>query len=136
VAPAEAGLPPDDLSIPGAAVLWRRVPPHHFVPDAGGTIRPSSAAFENDPDGDPMSTVLATPGRDPFPVLLGNDSWALVAIPVTLVRELGWVLSRQPTQDEPDHVVVFGNKTLGRRRRVARACTWVIAPPSMRSPEL
>lgn len=136
MAPAEAGLPPDDLSIPGEAVLWRRVPPYHFVADASGAIRPSSAAFEDDPDGDPMSTVLATPERDPFPVLLGNDSWALAAIPVALIRALGWVVSRQPTQDESDHVVVIGNKSHARRRRVARECTWVIPPPPMRGLEL
>lgn len=83
-----------------------------------------------------MSVVLATPARDPFPVLLGNDNWALAAIPVALIRELGWVLSRQPTPTEGDHVVVIGNKTHSKRRRVARECLWVIAPPSMRGPEL
>lgn len=129
--PAEAGLPPDDLSIAGDAVLWRRVPDHHFV-QKDGTIRPSSAAFDDDPDGDPMSTVLARPGRDPFPVLLGNDHWALAGVAVALVRELGWVVRRQPTPEEPDHVVVIGNKTHGRRKRVARECSWAIPPPSMR----
>lgn len=130
--PAEAGLPPDDLTIPGDAVLWRRVPDLHFVGQADGTIRPSSAAFDDDPDGDPMSTVLARPGRDPFPVLLGNDRWALAGVAVALVRELGWAVERRPTPEEPDHVVVIGNKTHGKRKRVARECSWVIPPPSVR----
>lgn len=130
--PAEAGLPPDDLSIPADAVLWRRVPVQHFVQEADGTIRPSSAAFDDDPDGDPMSTVLARPDRDPFPVLLGNDAWALAGVSVALVRELGWGVERRPTLEEPDHVVVIGNKTHSKRKRVARACSWVIPPPSMR----
>ena len=130
--PAEAGPPPDDASISNEAMLWRRVPDYHFVPDASGGIRPSSAAFEDDPDGDPMSTVLASPGRDPYAVLLGNDGWGLVAIPVSLVRELGWGVERRPVPDEADHVVVIGAKKKSKCRQVARACTWVIPPPTMR----
>lgn len=130
--PAEADLPPDDLSIPSEAVLWRRVPDYHFVPAADGTLRPSSAAFDDDPDSDPMSTILARTGRDPFPVLLGNEGWALAGVPVRLIRELGWVVQRRPISAEPDHVVVIGNKSPGKRRRVARECAWVIPPPSMR----
>jgi hypothetical protein len=132
VPPAEAGLPPDDLSIPSEALLWRRIPDRHFVPAADGGIRPSSAAFEDDPDGDPMSTVLAHTDRDPFPVLLGNEGWGLAAIGVGLVRELGWVVQRRPTPEEPAHVVVIGNKTPGKRKRLARECSWAIPPPSMR----
>ena len=130
--PAEAVSPPDDLTIPDEAVLWRRIPDRHFTLQPDGSIRPSSAAFDDDPDGDPMSTVLARPGRDPFPVLLGNEGWALAAIGVALVRECGWVLERRPVDDEPDHVVVIGNKTHGKRKRVARECSWAIPPPSMR----
>jgi hypothetical protein len=132
VPPGEADLPPDDPSIPNEATLWRRVPDRHFVTDASGSIRPSSAAFDDDPDGDPMSTVLARPDRDPFPVLLGNGGWALAAINVGLIRELGWIVERRPEPEEPDHVVVVGNKTQGQRKRVARECGWAIPPPSMR----
>ena len=131
--PSQAVDPPDDPSISNEALLWRRIPDHHFVPMPDGRIRPSSAAFEDDPNGDPMSTVLAQPGRDPFPVLLGNAGGALAAISVQLIRALGSQVQRKPTTEEVDHVVVIGNKTPGKRKRVARECVWVIPPPSMRS---
>jgi len=133
VPPSQVDAPPDDLSIPDDAVIWRRVPDRHFVAIPEGQIRPSSAAFDDDPDGDSMSAVLATPGRDPYPVLLGNEGWGLVAIEVRLVRELGWSIEKTPEPDEPDHVHVHGNKTKGKTRRVARDCAWVIPPPAMRS---
>jgi hypothetical protein len=48
------------------------------------------------------------------------------------MRELGWGIERRPRADEPDHIVVIGTKTLGKRRRLARECLWVVPPPSMR----
>jgi hypothetical protein len=48
------------------------------------------------------------------------------------MREMGWGIERRPTADEPDHVVVIGTKTQGKRRRLARECLWVVPPPSMR----
>ena len=79
-----------------------------------------------------MSAVLARPGRDPYPVLLGNDGWGLVGIPVSLVAELEWRVERSPEPDEADHVVVIGKKTHGKRKRIARECVWVVPPPPMR----
>jgi hypothetical protein len=56
----------DDPSIPDDAELWRRIPPWHFVDDENlRQIRPSSAAFEDDPDGSPMSVILGGETRDP-----------------------------------------------------------------------
>jgi hypothetical protein len=131
--PSPADDPPDDFSISNEAVLWRRIPHYHFVPMPDGGLRPSSAAFEDDPkDGDPMSTVLARIDRDPFPVLLGNVGWGMVSISVRLIRELGLVVQRRPLPEEPDHVVVIGHKTGGKRKRIVRECLWVIPPPSMR----
>jgi hypothetical protein len=80
-----------------------------------------------------MSAVLARQGRDPFPVLLGHVGWALVGIPVQLIRDLGWWVQRRPVPEEADHVVVIGKKTKGKKRQVANECRWVIPPPSMRS---
>lgn len=52
----------DDPAILNDAQLWRRIPPWHLVNDQNlGTVRPSSAAFDNDPDGRPMS--ILTGGR-------------------------------------------------------------------------
>ena len=55
-------MPPpyvDDLSIKDEDALWRRIPPWHFINDENlKRIRPSSAAFEDDPDGQPMSVFV------------------------------------------------------------------------------
>lgn len=124
--------PPDDASIADDAILWRRVPDRHFVPGPDGRLRPSSAAFDDGGDGDSMSAVLAEAERNPCPVLQGNDGWGLVAIEVRLIRELGWRVERDPVPDEPAHVLVHGDKTKGKMRRVAKECIWVIPPPPMR----
>jgi hypothetical protein len=47
---------PDDPTIAHSEALLRRVPPKHFYLDENlGRLRPSSAAFEDDDDGEPMS---------------------------------------------------------------------------------
>jgi hypothetical protein len=65
----------DDPTISDETELWRRIPPWHFFHDENlGRIRPSSAAFENHPDGSPMSVLLATEGGTPetyWPVMKG-----------------------------------------------------------------
>ena len=60
----------DDESILDDADLWRRIPPWHIVNDNNrGGKRISKAAFEDHPDGSPMSVVLGqevlAAGRDP-----------------------------------------------------------------------
>jgi len=50
----------DDPTIPDDAERWRRIPPWHFFHDENlRQIRPSSAAFEDHPNGSPMSVLLA-----------------------------------------------------------------------------
>ena len=38
--------------------LWRRVPDIHWVEVEPGVFRASSASFQDDPDGSPMSTTI------------------------------------------------------------------------------
>src|SRR5438876_11908353 len=81
----------DDPTIPDEAELWRRIPPWHFVKDENlGQIRPSKAAFDNHPNGSPMSVVLADvvveTGRGPDAVLAGHRGFALAAITAGLAR--------------------------------------------------
>jgi hypothetical protein len=47
---------PDDPTVQDGVNLLRRIPPRHICFDENlGRHRPSSAAFEDDEDGDPMS---------------------------------------------------------------------------------
>lgn len=127
----------DDTSISDAAVLWRRVPPRHFVFDENlGKLRPSKAAFDDHPNGSPMSIVLAdlvvVSGRGPQDILIGHDRFALAAITAGLARSKSQGVAKDPLPEEPAHGVVFGNKTDSVRRTFAKNTTWVIPPPDDR----
>jgi hypothetical protein len=121
----------DDPTIPDDADLWRRIPRWHLVNDESiGQIRPSSAAFEDHPDGSPMSVVLGAESRGAESVLAGYPGFALASIKAGLARECQQGVARDPLPEEPAHAVVFGHKTKSVRKRLAREATWVVAPPS------
>lgn len=124
----------DDLSITDAASLWRRIPPWHFVYDSNlQRWRPSSAAFDNDPDGAPMSVLLeeivVAAGRVAPDCLIGHAGYALAAITAGLARTCQQGVARDATAEEPAHAVVFGPKPKSVQRRLAKRAVWVIAPP-------
>lgn len=126
----------DDPTILDGAELWRRIPPWHFIKDENlGQIRPSKAAFDNHPNGSPMSVVLADvvaeAGRGPDAVLAGHKGFALAAITARLARECQQGIAREPLPDEPAHAMVFGKKTDGVKKRLARGAHWVVPPPDL-----
>ena len=128
----------DDPTISDDAALWRRIPPWHFVFDKNrGRWRAASAAFENHPNGTPMSVLLATlmqrENRGPRQALGGLGDYALASITAGLVRRCEQGVAHEPLPDEPAHGVVFGNKTKSVRRRFAREAEWVIPPPETQS---
>jgi hypothetical protein len=130
---ADAGYT-DDPTIPDQAELFRRIPPCHFVPDQNsGGLRPSSAAFNDHPNGSPMSVVLAdvlaAMGRRPDDVLAGHIGFALAKITAGFARECQQGVAREPLEDEPAHAVVFGRKTKAVMRKLATEAHWVIPPP-------
>ncbi|HVX60815.1 MAG TPA: hypothetical protein VHC19_09440 [Pirellulales bacterium] len=123
----------DDSSIADVAVLWRRIPPWHFVLDENiGRFRPSSAAFENHPNGSPMSVVLAdevaASGRSPQDVLAGHARFALAAFTAGLARQCQQGVMREPLLEEPAHAVVFGEKRKRIRQLLAKSATWEVPP--------
>ena len=121
--------PPDDLTVPNDAVLWRRIPPRHLVDDQNqGGVRPSSAAFEDSPDGSPMSAALASGCGGAQDVLTGHEGFGLVAFSAGFIREQGLRIVRDPQPEEPWHVLIVGNKTRGLRKQLTRNATWVVLP--------
>ena len=123
----------DDSTILDEAELWRRIPPWHFVKDENlGQGRPSKAAFDNHPNGSPMSVVLADmvteSGRDPSTVLTGHEGFALAAITAGLARACEQGVAREPLSDEPAHAVVFGKKTDSVKKKLARGSRWIVPP--------
>ena len=130
---------PDDSSILGATELLRRIPPLHFYFDRNlNRVRPSSAAFEDDGDGDPMSvylsSVLTAEIRESSTVLAGHEGYALASITAGLAREHLQTVHPDPLPEESSHAVVCGDKESGKKnapkRKFALAARWVIAPPA------
>jgi hypothetical protein len=124
----------DDPTIGDNSHLWRNIPPWHIVDDKnrGGKII-SKAAFDDHPDGSPMSVVLGdevlASGRDASSVIAELASgFCLASFTAGLARSLQQGVVRKPLATEPAHAEVFGRKTEGVRRKLARAAVWVIAP--------
>lgn len=126
---------PDDLAIGDEVGLLRRIPKWHFVWDGNdGSIRPSSAAFEDDRDGAPMSvyrTDIITAEDDSVDrVMKGHAGFALVSITAGSVRRKAQTVHPEPLPEEASHAVVCGPKKKGTRRWFVRHCRWVIRPPA------
>lgn len=123
----------DDLTIGNDALLWRNIPHWHLVDDANRGCKPiSSAAFDDPPNGTPMSVVLGdevfASGREPSSLIVSLDGFFLASVPAGLARSINQGVSRQPLLEEPAHAVVFGKKTNSVRKRFAREATWIIGP--------
>lgn len=127
----------DDPTVLDVDPLWRRIPPSHFVFDSNnGAFRPSSAAFDDHPNGSPMSVVLGKEviavSRLPESVLEGHQGFALAEISAGLARSVGQGIVRKPEDYEPAHAEVFGRKTDSIRRKLAKGSLWVIRPDQSR----
>src|SRR5262249_16460084 len=100
-------------------------------------IRPSSAAFDDDPDDGAMSVVLAdvavAVGRSPETVLVGHPGFALAGVHASDARECGQRIVRAPEPDEPAHALVFGPEK-ARKKHFRRTWRWVIPPPETTHP--
>lgn len=71
---------PDDPECADGVELLRRIPGWHVLYDNNrGCVRPSSAAFEDDRDGSPMSVyrrdVIEGEGDDPARVMAGHEGY-------------------------------------------------------------
>jgi hypothetical protein len=112
--------------------IWRRIfpgRPQITYEHDEGRWRPSSAAFE-DSDGpdDPMSALLAREGTVARALAGRWNGWFLAELRAAVFRADEQGIARDPTPDDPNHLLVFGRKTSGRRRRWARSARWVVPP--------
>lgn len=132
----------NDETISDDTQLLRRVPsvPNLNVVWDGNAHawRPSSASFENHPNGSPMSVGLSDTldqlGRPLESMLDGYEgAFSLVAFRAGVARENGQGVARDPTPEEPAHGVVFGEKTKAIRRKLAKSAIWII-PPDLQCP--
>jgi hypothetical protein len=122
---------PDDPGIRDNDQLLRRIPPKHVVPDQNsGLLRLSSAAFEDDKDGAPMSvycrTAIESASSNVDRVMAGHEGYGLVELGAGVFRECDQTVHPDPIPEESAHTVICGEKTHGRRKRFAREAQWVI----------
>ena len=115
----------DDPTIPGDAVVWRRI---HRLHDVPSERRPSSAAFTDSTDGTPMSATLVTAGADPAAYATRWVAHGVVAISVQQLRDLGLGVTKAPTDDDPDHVSIHGEKKKAITGSLAKVAKWVVEP--------
>ena len=127
----------DDPTIYDDNILWRRITKVQCVDDKNrGGKRPSSAAFNNHPNGTPMSVALADvffkeTSNDPNDYIKGHDNVvALTSFTAGFARELGQKIIRTPLPEEPAHAEVPGKKTDSVRKQFAKKAQWIIPPPS------
>ena len=124
---------PDDPAIGDEVGLLRRIPPMHFYYDKRlGRYRPSSAAFEDDSDGYPMSVyridVITSELGTVERVMVGHIGFGLVALEAGLFRSRQKTISPAPLPEESSHAKVCGKKTASRRRWFAKQASWMIPP--------
>jgi hypothetical protein len=81
-----------------------------------------------------MSAVLVRSNRDPAEILTGHDGYAVVLLTAADLAAQGQQIVRDPLPDEPDHVLIVGDKTKIRKRALAEAGKWVIRPAAAYPP--
>lgn len=130
----------DDATIDDEETILRRVPPWQIVWDDNlQTSRPSSAAFDDDSEGDPMSVYLARVldqmGLTAAHTLDGHEAgFAVAALSVGAVRGEQQVVLRDPEPGPPTHTcdpahgLVAGKKATKRRQRIGKTASWAVAP--------
>jgi hypothetical protein len=135
----EAGFT-DDPSIGDETELWRCIPPLQYDFDHNrARWRPSSIAFRDNSNGDPMSAFIAAEcgGVEALQALL--PEYLIVRFTAVLARQqCGQVVARDPEHGPAGHVVIVGNKRQkvdynGKRTMVCQVlayeCEWVVPPP-------
>jgi|GEM_PF-857458 hypothetical protein len=122
--------------------LWRRIMPEQVIYDENlKRNRPSSAAFENCADGDPMSVFWQEfhieNGLTIDHILKGHESFFVASFRAGLARELKQILHHDPLDAsenldaQPAHVLVVGDKPKkGFSKKVAKDSSWVIETPA------
>lgn len=129
----------DDASISADDFLLRRVivEPEIWVAwdPKQQRWRPSSAAFDDDKEGAPMSVALASElarlGRPLESVIEGHDDrfeLALAGVRASEFRARGQIIIRDPTPDEPAHALVIGPKPQSARSKWAKCAEWIVDP--------
>ena len=126
---------PNDPTVSDDVPLLRRIPHWHFYFDTkSGRMRPRSAAFEDDDDGDPMSVyrkdIIDLDKDDVRRVMVGHAGFGLASLTAGQFRSKDQTVFPNPLPEESSHTKICGPKTGSNRRWFAKMATWVIPPPA------
>ena len=121
--------------------LLRRIHPNEVYrsPD-GGSSRPFASSFKSPHRGDPLSVyvqrLLEAAGLDARALLVGHESYRVVGVTMTAVRDLGLDVQLDPDPDDEvvgrgeAHAVVVGTINKSRQNTLAKSCDPVIWEPT------
>jgi hypothetical protein len=118
-------------------MLWRRIWFRFLTRKGGGRRVVSNTSFKDDAETEPMSVVIATPGRDPREILTQQfvgphnnpAEFGVVGFTVGLARSLGLRVARSDAPNEPDHAYVIGEKSPDVSRALRTQSQWIVKPP-------
>ncbi len=120
----------DDLSIPGAIVVYRRIQPQYFDLDVNGDPILSDGAFRTK-----ELSVFRCDRLSDVEVLTGYPNDGLVSLTVQDIRDAGCII----VVNEPPsgHLVAYRGDDPGRRisssaaAKIARVARWVRLPTKL-----
>ena len=129
----------DDPTITDDTELWRCVYPEFVIyDDKRRRWRPTSQAFTDNSNGDPMSAFIAAECGGPDALLAELPGFFIVRLTAGVARACGQIVARDPEHGGPGHVVIVGDKRQkvdyqGKRRRAREALAlaaeeWVVPP--------
>lgn len=122
----------DRDSIPNEAVLWRWVGPDWWRRLDDGSIDLTSGAFQDRKESGAASFFLAdevlSSGRSAEDLVRDRPRFGIIELTAAAVRDCGLGICRDPTPEEPAHLLVFGKKTGGVKKLLKGYSSWVILP--------
>ncbi|MDP2200826.1 MAG: hypothetical protein Q8K07_02315 [Methylicorpusculum sp.] len=129
----------DDETIGADTFLYRRIlnqpdPPVRQIvwDDNKQCWRPSSVAFDNHPNGSPMSVAiddtLKANNLSPDSLLVGHEDFSLAIFTAKVARDNNQGVIRKPLDNDPAHGEVFGKKTKSVKKALAKNSTWYREP--------
>jgi hypothetical protein len=103
-----------------------------MAPLADGGIRVSSGAFQNSSNSEGMSVLLEdaleAEERTAASTISAYPSFGLVSVTAGFCFTEDQAVERVPEDNDPAHGEVIGEKSQGRRKRFAKAASWVVQP--------
>lgn len=119
----------DDQTIAADDFVLRRIAKVQQVidPKFESGIRPNSGSFDDSSDS-PLSMTLASGCADPARLIEGFEGAGVIRVPVRELRLLGQGFIRDPTPNDPAHVLVFGPKAGSFGKKVLKHASWMITP--------